>query len=97
MIDIPANERICQFCEHCFIQMPTSDYSEVTAGCDFSMQCEKKHWTLTNNAMDQPPVLFVACITAARTCPDWSLNAKIVEEVERRALPIEDLSCQSAR
>ena len=72
---------ICQFCEHCYVQMAERGYSELTPGSDFSMVCTLNHWIFDPNSTQAH---FRACITAARTCSDFSMNPRIKEELDAK-------------
>ncbi len=87
-IEIPPKERSCLFCEHCQIQMPTSDISDVTAGEEFGTQCYIQgrkplgHFYLFDGFIrDEEPIVLIRALTQARTCPDFKLSQKIAEEL----------------
>ena len=76
-IEIPPSERICQFCQCCYIQMPTRGYSERTPGSDFDMDCLKNHWQFGDHISE---AAFAKIIITARTCSDFQVNEQIVRE-----------------
>lgn len=83
-MEIPPKERSCLFCEHCFIQMPTSDSSDITAGEEFGAHCHQKqhYWYLHDDyLLNQAPMVLIAAFSTARTCPDFELNQRVAEEL----------------
>ena len=46
MCNIPSVEKICIFCQHYDIILPTCRYSSYTPGSELSIQCTKKIWDL---------------------------------------------------
>ena len=76
-IDIPPNERICQFCEQ-FVVKESYEYSEYTSE-SFSMSCNKGYFYMCEAGAEEQAVN----ILKARTCPDFSINPKIIEDLEK--------------
>lgn len=75
-----AQERLCLFCEHFYLDTGCRDYSEYTPGNEFDMQCLKEHWTYKRYGDEDH---YRACIIAAWKCPDYKLNAELIPEIEK--------------
>ena len=63
-------EKICWGCEHIYFSHSSPGYSELTPGSEFSLECDKRHWTFDtdNDGREQ----LRKCLLTAETCPDWT-------------------------
>lgn len=68
MSDIP---RTCALCEHCTINLGTSDFSDVTPGEAGSIVCSRKHEPWPDAHEGKVDLQHLAEVASA--CPDFQL------------------------
>jgi hypothetical protein len=66
---LPSDQRMCWFCEFFRYEQAEPGHSEVTPGNDFSIGCQKNHWTF--DAYDDSQKKFGECLSKAKTCKDY--------------------------
>lgn len=76
---VPTKERLCLWCEHCFLETGYAAYSELTPGEQFDVFCTKRHWKFRQGDGDSA---FRTNLLKARSCPDWKLNIQIADELK---------------
>jgi hypothetical protein len=62
-------EKLCWFCKHLYYSNASPDYSEMTPGNDFAMDCIKSHWKF--DAFETNQIEFFHIINTAKTCEDF--------------------------
>lgn len=61
--------KTCLLCKHFSIQTKENDLSEVTPGCDWSMECLKDNWQF--DAYRDNEVVHRERMMTAETCPEY--------------------------
>ena len=62
--------KLCYKCSHCRVYLAQPNYSDMTPGSSFEMECTRNHWKL-DAYVDDAPVLY-RYITMAETCVDYA-------------------------
>lgn len=72
--------KLCLFCEHCYLHMPTSGYSEYTPGTDWFMLCNKNVWNF--DPCDSSEEEYFKIITTAKVCPEFRVKKWLEQYVK---------------
>jgi hypothetical protein len=64
-----ATKKLCWFCSHFRYSNAEPDYSELTPGSDFDIDCTKGYWSF--NAYDTSQEEFGKILSSAETCRDY--------------------------
>jgi|WetSurMetagenome_2_1015567.scaffolds.fasta_scaffold566162_2 hypothetical protein len=72
--------KLCYGCQHFYIDMAESAYSEMTPGTDWDMACTKSKWFFDTHKDDVDR--FRACLETATTCPLFSKRK--IQQLEAR-------------